>query len=100
MMPYVIMVCYLTLFLSAILTIVRLILGPSTLDRVLAFDAIALCAAGMAVLFSLETSSFYFLEVLLIFSLLGFTSVLGYLDYLGSLEKRKDHDQKDTHDLE
>jgi len=100
MMPYVIMVCYLTLFLSAILTIFRLILGPSTLDRVLAFDAIALCAAGMAVLFSLETSSFYFLEVLLIFSLLGFTSVLGYLDYLGSLEKRKDHDQKDTHDLE
>lgn len=100
MMPHVIMVCYLALFLSAILTIIRLILGPSTLDRVLAFDSIALCAAGMAILFSIETSSFYFLEVLLIFSLLGFTSVLGYLDYLGSLEKRKESEQKDTHDLE
>jgi multisubunit Na+/H+ antiporter MnhF subunit len=100
MMPHVIMVCYLALFLSAILTIIRLILGPSALDRVLAFDAIALCAAGMAILFSLETSSFYFLEVLLIFSLLGFTSVLGYLDYLGSLEKGKVPKQKDTHDLE
>lgn len=100
MMPHVMIVCYLALFLSAILTIIRLILGPSTLDRVLAFDGIALCAAGMAILFSLETSSFYFLEVLLLFSLLGFTSVLGYLDYLGSLEKRKVPKQKDTHDLE
>lgn len=99
MISHVIMICYLVLFLSAILTIIRLILGPSTLDRVLAFDAIALCAAGMAILFSLETSTFYFLEVLLIFSLLGFTSVLGYLDYLGSLEKRKDPKQKDIHDL-
>lgn len=100
MMSNVIMVCYLALFLSAILTIIRLILGPSTLDRVLAFDAIALCAAGMTILFSLETFSIYFLEVLLIFSLLGFTSVLGYLDYLGSLDKRKEPAQKDTHDLE
>lgn len=99
-MQYVIMVCYLALFLSAILTIIRLILGPSILDRVLAFDAIALCAAGMTILFSLETSSFYFLEVLLLFSLLGFSSVLGYLDYLGSLEKREVHEQKGTHDLE
>ena len=99
MMSQVIMVCYLALFLSAILTITRLILGPSILDRVLAFDAIALCAAGMAILFSLETFSFYFLEILLLFSLLGFTSVLGYLDYLGSLKKIKDSEKNDTHDF-
>lgn len=86
MMPTVLTICYIGLFLAASLTLVRLILGPSTLDRILAFDAIALCAAGMVILLSIQTSSVYFLEVLLIFSLLGFTTVLGYLDYLGQLK--------------
>lgn len=92
MMPTALMICYIGLFAATLLSIIRLILGPTTLDRILAFDSIALCAGGMAILFSAQTSSVYFLEVLLILCLLGFTTVLGYLDYLG--QDNRSHDKE------
>lgn len=99
-MTEVLTICYIGLFLAAMLSSTRLIIGPTPLDRILAFDAIALCAAGMVILFSVQTSSVYFIETLLIFSLLGFTTVLGYLDYLSHLKKKNDPDQKEDYDLE
>lgn len=99
-MSYVLTICYIGLFLAAVLSLVRLILGPTNLDRILAFDSVALCAAGIVILFSIQTSSVYFVEVLLIFSLLGFSTVLGYLDYLSHLKKKNDSDQKEDYDLE
>jgi len=82
MMEIVYTVCYVGLIVAVIFSLIRLIKGPTIPDRVLAFDSIALCAAGIAVLFSIQTSTIYYIEVLLIFSLLGFTTVMGYMDYL------------------
>lgn len=98
-MSVVLILCYAGLLLAAVLSLIRLIIGPTTLDRILAFDAVALCAAGMVILFSVQTSSVYFIEVLLIFSLLGFTTVLGYLDYLSHL-KKKNTEQEEGYGLE
>jgi len=99
-MSVVLTICYLGLFLAAVLSLTRLIIGPTVLDRILAFDAVSLCAAGIVILFSVQTSSVYFIEVLIIFSLLGFTTVLGYLDYLSRLKNKNDPEQKKDYDLE
>lgn len=82
MMEGVYTICYVGLIIAVAFSLIRLIKGPTIPDRVLAFDSIALCAAGIAVLFSIQTSTVYYIEVLLIFSLLGFTTVMGYMDYL------------------
>jgi len=92
--------CYVGLFLATILSLIRFIKGPSTLDRILAFDAIALSAAAVAILFSIQTASVYFIELLLIFSLLGFVTVLGYMDYLSQINTSIHSDQGDEYDLE
>jgi len=99
-MSAVLTICYIGLFLAAALSLTRLMIGPTTLDRILAFDSVALCAFGIAILFSIQTSSAYFIELLLIFSLLGFTTILGYLDYLSHLKEKEDPDQKENYDLE
>jgi len=99
-MSDVLTICYIGLFLASILSLTRLIVGPTTLDRVLAFDAVALCAAGMIILFSIQVSSIYYIELLLIFSLLGFTTVLGYLDYLSHLKNENNPDQEEDYDFE
>lgn len=101
MMLSTLIICYIGLFLATLLSVIRLILGPSTLDRILAFDAISLCAAGMIILFSIQTNSIYFLEVLLIFCLLGFTTILGYMDYLSLAgTKPMNIKHKDRHHVE
>jgi multisubunit Na+/H+ antiporter MnhF subunit len=92
MIEWSIFLSYLLLFISVIFSTIRLIAGPTMLDRILAFDAIALSAAGMLIAFSVQTSNFYFLEVILIFCLLGFTTVVGYMDLLGSLGGKKGGD--------
>lgn len=81
------MLGYFGLFSSILFALIRLVKGPSILDRLIAFDSIALSSIGMIILFSMQTSTFYSLEMLLIFSLLGFTTVLGYMDYLSQKEK-------------
>jgi multisubunit Na+/H+ antiporter MnhF subunit len=88
--------CYIGLFVSVLLSLIRFIKGPSALDRILAFDAIALSAAALAILFSIQTASVYFIELLLIFSLLGFVTVLGYIDYLSQIKKETSEEHHDV----
>ncbi len=76
--------------LSAVLTVamvlafIRLILGPSLPDRVLAFDAMAIMAVGALVLVSIATDVPLLLDVALALALITF---LGTVALAISLEK-------------
>jgi multisubunit Na+/H+ antiporter MnhF subunit len=70
------------LTVSILLGLVRLARGPTVIDRVLAFDLIATCAVGMIVLLSIQWSTALFLELILIFSLLGFLTTVAFVFYL------------------
>lgn len=70
------------LTLSILLGLVRLARGPSVLDRVLAFDLIATCAVGMILLLSIKWNTSLYLELILIFSLLGFLTTVAFVFYL------------------
>jgi multisubunit Na+/H+ antiporter MnhF subunit len=81
-MNVVFIICYLILFGAIILGIIRFGLGPTTLDRILAFDTIAISSIGIIIVFSIQEQTIFFLDTVLIYCLLGFTSTVAFINYL------------------
>lgn len=78
------------LSLSLLAGLYRLVRGPGILNRILAFDLIALCIIALTVLFSLIHDTYHFLEIMLIFCLLGFVTTIAFMDMLfRSLERKE-----------
>lgn len=72
----------LLLSLSFFAGLYRLIRGPNLLNRLLAFDLIALCIIAITVVYSLIYGVTYFVEIMIIFCLLGFTTTIAFMDLL------------------
>jgi multisubunit Na+/H+ antiporter MnhF subunit len=85
------------LTISILLGLIRLARGPSIIDRVLAFDLIATCAVGMIVLLSIQWHTSLYLELLLIFSLLGFLTTVAFVFYLHKTVEPAAHEQPPSH---
>ncbi|MGK5595613.1 MAG: monovalent cation/H+ antiporter complex subunit F [Parachlamydiaceae bacterium] len=90
-MPFTIFYAMMTL--SLLLGLTRLILGPSLLNRIIAFDTVAVAIIGIIVIFSIEQRTAYFLELILIFCLLGFVTTVALVDYLFRTEREEIHDE-------
>jgi multicomponent Na+:H+ antiporter subunit F len=82
MMNLTIQICFGGLILAVFLCLVRLARGPTLMDRLLAFDMIAISAMGMLVLLSIQWQSAFYLELILVFSLLGFLNTVAFASYL------------------
>lgn len=80
----------LLLSLSLFAGLYRLARGPGLLNRLLAFDLIALCIIALTVLFSLINGTYHFLEIVLIFCLLGFVTTIAFMDMLFRALSRKE----------
>ena len=66
------------LIAAGVITMVRLLAGPSTLDRLVALDtfvAVTMCAIGTWAAFSLDTTVTYSLAALALISFVGSVSV-------------------------
>ena len=66
------------LSLAAVATMVRMLLGPTTLDRLVAIDtlvAVTMCAIGTWAAFSLDTTVTYSLTALALITFVGSVSV-------------------------
>lgn len=63
----------------------RLAKGPTTLDRMLGFDSVAITVSGLVLVFSAATGSTDFLEFVFILSALGFLTTVSYFYYLMQL---------------
>ena len=70
------------LTLGIVLALVRMAKGPTVLDRVLAFDLITTCAVGIIALLSMRWRSTDYIELILIYSLLGFSGATAFVFYL------------------
>ncbi len=73
---------------SILLGLFRLARGPSVVDRMLAFDVIALCAVGMMTLLAIRSGTGVFLELILVFAMLGFLSTVIFVFYLSRTASR------------
>lgn len=86
MMPLTLTLTFAVLTLAVLLGLYRLARGPGVLNRVLAFDLITTCAVGMIVLLSIQWNTSFYLELILIFSLLGFLTTVAFVFYLHKTE--------------
>ncbi|MBA4150681.1 MAG: sodium:proton antiporter [Verrucomicrobia bacterium] len=74
--------CFAVLTISVLFGLYRMAKGPTVLDRILSFDIITSCIVGMIVLLSIRWRTSVFLELILIFSLLGFFGTVSFVYYL------------------
>lgn len=79
--PFAILIyiCTGALCLCSLGALYRAILGPTLLDRILAIDGISISVIGIAALLSMLTDSTYFIELIIVFSLLAFVSTVAFI---------------------
>lgn len=75
------------LMISVILTLIRIILGPSLPDRVVALDLIASIIMGIILIYSLLVEERRYIDVVVIMSLMVFMGTVMIAKYLN---KEKD----------
>ncbi len=76
--------------LSMLMGLYRLVIGPGLLNRILAFDLIAICIISITVIFSRFDQEHYFSGIMLIFCLLGFITTIAFMDMLFRYVERKE----------
>ncbi len=64
------------------LCLIRLRRGPTIMDRILAFDTICVAIVGLMALVSVHWHTALYLDLILVFTLLGFFSTVAFALYL------------------
>lgn len=82
MLDVVIPVCLLLLGVASLLTLARLVRGPSLPDRLLALDTLYILALALLVLFGVWLNSRVVFEAALLIALMGFVGTVAVCKYL------------------
>ena len=67
---------------SQLMAMVRLVIGPSTSDRILALDTMVVNAIGLIVLLGMSQGTRLYFEAALIIAMLGFVSTVAYARFV------------------
>jgi len=70
------------LALSLALALYRLLIGPATVDRILALDTMSINVLALLVVLSIRWDTAAYLESALVLALLGFVSTVTFAKYL------------------
>lgn len=76
------MVALVLLLFSAMLTLIRLLLGPTIPDRAVALDSMTTTTAGAMVLYGVITKQAVFIDVALVYAVLSYIATLYIARYL------------------
>lgn len=82
LMNIAIVVAFVTLALGQILSMVRLLLGPTNGDRILALDTMVINALGLVVLLGIYQGVQIYFEVSLLIAMLGFVSTVALARFI------------------
>lgn len=82
MLAIVIPVSFALLGLAFLLTVVRLVRGPSLPDRILALDTLNVNAIALIVVYGIQLHSTLFFEVALLIAVMGFIGTVALTKYL------------------
>ena len=74
--------------LSILVIFVRLVIGPSIADRVVALDLLSANAIAFIAVYSIKNNSTTFLDVCIIVAILAFLGTVAFAFYLGKGKKR------------
>ena len=82
LMNFALVIAFAAVVLSQIMSMIRLIIGPDTGDRILALDTMVVNAIGLIVLLGIIQGSTIYFEATLIFAMLGFVSTVAYARFV------------------
>jgi len=77
---------------SVVLTVVRLVIGPTLADRVVALELVNLLAIGIITVFALAVEQTEFFDIAVVIALVSFMATVGFARYL---EKRSEERSAD-----
>ncbi|KJV41233.1 monovalent cation/H+ antiporter subunit F [Acinetobacter brisouii] len=80
-LPYVLGICLIMICISMLLCLVRLVFGPSIVDRLLALDTLFLNATGLVIVLGVYWSTTQLFEGALLIAMLGFVSTVALARY-------------------
>ena len=95
-MATVLLICYLMLAAGFLLSLYRLIMGPTVYDRIIALDlvsALIMCSLGV---YCVDTGQFVFLDVILAIALIAFLGTVAFARYLDIEEQRAIRDRAEA----
>ena len=72
----------LLIFSSIVFGIIRLVIGPDTVDRVVAIDLLTIVTIALIALLAHNMERYIYLDVALVYGLLSFLGVLAVARYL------------------
>ncbi|WP_289042565.1 K+/H+ antiporter subunit F [uncultured Aliiroseovarius sp.] len=75
-------IAFIALALGQIMSMVRLVLGPTPGDRILALDTMAINALGLVVMLGVYYGVQFYFEVALLIAMLGFVSTVALARFL------------------
>lgn len=75
-------VAFVALALGQILSMVRLVLGPTSGDRILALDTMVINALGLVIVLGVHQGVQIYFEVALLIAMLGFVSTVALARFL------------------
>lgn len=73
--------------LAALLTVVRLLRGPTAFDRLVASDVLSVISAAFMAVYSVSTSSIFFMDVAIVDVIIGFIGVVMIARFLQGVLK-------------
>lgn len=82
MLGIVIPICLVLLGIALLLTVARLVRGPSVADRILALDTLSVEAIALIVLFGIWKGSGLYFEAALLIAVMGFVSTVALCKFL------------------
>ncbi|AMO74931.1 multicomponent K+:H+ antiporter subunit F [Pseudomonas citronellolis] len=82
MLAYVIPLCLALIALALLLTVARLVRGPSAADRILALDTLSVEAIALILLYGLWSGSRLYFEAALLIAVMGFVSTVALCKFL------------------
>ena len=82
MVEIVLGLAFVLIFLGITFGIIRLVIGPDTVDRVVAIDLLTIIAIAVIALLAHIANRYIYLDVALVYGLLSFLGVLAVARYL------------------
>lgn len=82
LMNYALIIAFVAVGLSQIMSMIRLVIGPTPGDRILALDTMVINAIGIIVLLGISQGTGIYFEVSLIIAMLGFVSTVAYARFI------------------
>jgi multicomponent K+:H+ antiporter subunit F len=75
-------IAFIAICLAVALTLYRLVVGPSTVDRVLALDTLVINAIALIVLVGIWFGTAMYFEAALLFAMVGFLTTVALCKFL------------------